>query len=168
MSPFSRSAAESAWGSLAAMPRLLVPDDIAQAVANTNPLFSTGADRWTQNCQRCVVAYEMRRRGFDVTAGGAESEHLPALAAKWIDPTTNEPPTWRSDWAAMELEPAGARLQVYVAWTDVDGALSGDAHVFVAEQTVDGLRFVDPQSGTPTWSGSSSAARVCSGSGWIH
>ncbi len=49
----------------------------------------------------------------------------------------------------MELEPAGARLKVYVAWTDVDGALSGDAHVFVAEQTVDGLRFVDPQSGSP-------------------
>ena len=32
----------------------------------TNPNYSKGTDEWRKNCQRCVVAYEMRRRGIDV------------------------------------------------------------------------------------------------------
>ena len=34
----------------------------------TNPKYNINSPEYRQNCQRCVCAYEMRRRGFDVTA----------------------------------------------------------------------------------------------------
>ncbi|MCD8025385.1 MAG: hypothetical protein LUF33_00180 [Clostridiales bacterium] len=34
----------------------------------TNPNYSTNKYEWTHNCQRCVSTYEMRRRGYNVTA----------------------------------------------------------------------------------------------------
>lgn len=34
----------------------------------TNPGFSTHAHEYMENCQRCVVAYEARRRGYNVIA----------------------------------------------------------------------------------------------------
>lgn len=36
------------------------------AVLGTNPRFSTPDTEYIENCQRCVVAYEARHRGFDV------------------------------------------------------------------------------------------------------
>ena len=39
----------------------------AQDLTATNPRYSEGLE-WQINCQRCVGAYEMRRRGYDVTA----------------------------------------------------------------------------------------------------
>ena len=46
-------------------------DDIhsqEQDLAMTNPLYNTGDACYRNNCQRCVVAYEARRRGYDVHA----------------------------------------------------------------------------------------------------
>jgi hypothetical protein len=43
----------------------------AQAVEDaqkTNPNFKTKAYEYTHNCQRCVPAWELRQRGFDVIA----------------------------------------------------------------------------------------------------
>lgn len=34
----------------------------------TNPGFSTHTHEYMENCQRCVVAYEVRRRGYHVIA----------------------------------------------------------------------------------------------------
>jgi len=41
---------------------------VQQDLADTNPNFETGLDGYTLNCANCTVAYEMRRRGFDVEA----------------------------------------------------------------------------------------------------
>ena len=38
------------------------------AMKNANPYFSTSYSEYSENCQRCVVAYELRRRGYDVIA----------------------------------------------------------------------------------------------------
>ena len=40
----------------------------AKATLNANPHFSGEYSEFSENCQRCVVAYEARRRGYDVTA----------------------------------------------------------------------------------------------------
>lgn len=40
---------------------------IDEALAATNPNYDKGLE-WQQNCQRCVFAYEMERRGYDVEA----------------------------------------------------------------------------------------------------
>ena len=46
------------------------PMGMANAVLNANPHFDPNMTykEFTENCQRCVVAYELRRRGYDVTA----------------------------------------------------------------------------------------------------
>ena len=48
--------------------KLTKREDIKTATKKVNPLYSTGDYAWTYNCQRCVVALEMRLRGYDVTA----------------------------------------------------------------------------------------------------
>ena len=44
------------------------PNSIAEAVVATNPHHSFSYREYSENCQRCVVAYELNRRGYDVTA----------------------------------------------------------------------------------------------------
>ena len=41
---------------------------MADAFFDANPYYSDNYAEFSQNCQRCVFAYEMRRRGYDVTA----------------------------------------------------------------------------------------------------
>lgn len=44
------------------------PKSIENAIVRVNPHFNRDFREYSENCQRCVVAYEMRRRGYDVTA----------------------------------------------------------------------------------------------------
>lgn len=44
------------------------PNSIADSVVETNPHWNTSYREFSENCQRCVVAYELNRRGYDVTA----------------------------------------------------------------------------------------------------
>jgi hypothetical protein len=44
-------------------------ETLAEAITKTNPLYDTGAAEWRNNCTRCVVAAEMRARGYQVVAG---------------------------------------------------------------------------------------------------
>lgn len=40
---------------------------VDEALAGSNPHYREGRE-WQQNCQRCIYAYEMQRRGYDVEA----------------------------------------------------------------------------------------------------
>lgn len=53
-----------------ALGRKRAPIDMTSAYKDANPNYdASGTYReYTENCQRCVVAYELRRRGYDVTA----------------------------------------------------------------------------------------------------
>ncbi len=44
------------------------PLSIGVATTGANPNYLPDYKEYSMNCQRCVVAYEMRRRGYDVTA----------------------------------------------------------------------------------------------------
>lgn len=44
------------------------PKSIADSLKNTNPNYNAAYAEYSENCQRCVVAYELRRRGYDVEA----------------------------------------------------------------------------------------------------
>lgn len=44
------------------------PKSIGESVMGTNPRHSPKYSEYSKNCQRCVVAYELRRRGYDVEA----------------------------------------------------------------------------------------------------
>lgn len=44
------------------------PLGILKAMKDANPFYSEAYSDFSENCQRCIVAYELRRRGYDVTA----------------------------------------------------------------------------------------------------
>lgn len=44
------------------------PESIASAMRNANPHYSREYSEYSENCQRAVVAYELRRRGYKVSA----------------------------------------------------------------------------------------------------
>ena len=45
-----------------------ISSSITEAIKATNPQFLTHNPAFMENCQRCVSAYEARRRGYDAIA----------------------------------------------------------------------------------------------------
>ena len=127
----------------------------ADDLAKTNPNFKPLDPKWAFNCQRCVSAYEARRRGFDVTAKprGGKGDRLPYMTDQngWPHVYENASlvPCFSNSGAntrgkvekLMEQWGDGARAIVRVQWK---GGNSG--HVFIAERVNGATRFVDPQS----------------------
>ncbi len=72
--------------------RMKTPDTLEQAAKRTNPRFDE--DRlYKVNCARVVNAYELRRRGFDVTASkkvNDNSQTDPTFQGTWINPTSKK------------------------------------------------------------------------------
>lgn len=114
----------------------------------TNPYRGIHDGR-EKNCQRCVVAYEMRRRGFDVVAKPAIIDGEDAVRenwrnlfydAKWIscDIGSGQAKVERllNEWGD------GASAEIYVFWKKKEYA-----HVFVAENRKNKIVYVDPQTG---------------------
>lgn len=131
------------------------PKTVDQTVAMTNPGYKHGGAGYRQNCQRCVPAYVMRRRGFDVIARPATVNENGTLSWKdrlytsWhrVFKGTNFLRCTGADRGKAEIIAKmaewgdGSIAEVRVLWTN------GEAHVFVAEQISGQVRFVDPQTG---------------------
>lgn len=126
----------------------------------SNPKYGSGTG-YTQNCQRCVPAYELRRRGYNVQAkpaivtptGKLSSKDPIIQGSKWMNGIFGNI-QWKKVWTGnglSDIENAmagwgdGARAEVYVNWKN------GGAHVFIAEQVNGQTRFLDPQSGAPDY-----------------
>lgn len=117
-------------------------------LANKN--YNKGIE-YQVNCQRCVPTYELRRRGYDVTAKPSILNDIDPINEKtWNHIFKN--PEWLSCGSGNGLTKIkdlmkkfgdGARAEVYVQWEN-----RKDAHVFVAEQRNGKTVFVDPQDGT--------------------
>lgn len=132
-------------------------------LALVNPNFKARKDkdgRYSNNCQRCVPAYEARRRGLDVVAKPVKMNKWGRISAydafarpesyKKVFPGV----TWKHGGDRPEKEITSfllaingdARAEVSVSW---DQELCGKSgrHVFVAEKTGNAIKFIDPQSG---------------------
>ena len=128
-----------------------IPPDITskENLDAVNPNFSSGKE-WKVNCQRCVPTYEMRARGYDVTAEPCDDyDNYDHLAYHPYDVWEN-PEVINCNGSGLEdIENAmknwgdGARAQICVAWDPGD-----DGHTFMAEQRNGKTYFVDPQSGS--------------------
>ncbi len=138
--------------------RLDKPDNIPHALAATNPRYGDNW-RWSNNCQRCIAAYEMRRRGFDVEAlpfpGSTDDLQYHTKKNGWpslfgrgvadlefiggVDGTGQ----LRDIRVLMNRYGDGARAVVYVKWKSNDLG-----HVFIAEQVGGETWLVDPQTGS--------------------
>lgn len=118
------------------------PMTMADALKGANPNYSKGK-QWRQNCQRCVIAYELRRRGYNVAAmpkligdkmrngsyffEGGESLWTRGLNLKQLESQL------------MKNEP-GARFIISVKWPR-----KRVGHTFIAERTKLGIVYLDPQ-----------------------
>ena len=137
--------------------------------AATNPNFKQGK-KWQINCQRCVTAYEARRRGINVEAKPCISNY-DSFSYMWTDEKKRilDPDGWTSAYRnpkpvycgavtgeatkdkvveQMKEWGAGARAIVRVQWRNYPSG-----HVFIAENTGKEIRFIDPQSNESDVSG---------------
>ncbi len=173
---------------LADIPRLDTVGDfdarVTEAMLATNPHFRDGIE-YQINCQRVVHAFEMRMRGYDVTAlpnpddnwgrfNTGYGKALEGLVARmdesqglllksqwrrtsqfrgmteqqkteWYERTSQAYKTFTDPEkhvrSIVESWPVGARGIVRFSRTE------GGGHVFNVVRTIDGIRFIDAQSG---------------------
>ncbi len=125
------------------------PFSIEDAAAIANPRFKEGQE-FQNNCQRCVQAYELARRGYDV-----EAKPIPQSGFNPIK-YGNElfagphgiPPAFETRLTSAEIReriaaaPIGARFFIIISWKDAPFD-----HAFAAEKTPFGIRYIDPQTG---------------------
>lgn len=127
------------------------------AVLGTNPGFSTHDPEYTENCQRCVVAYEARRRGFDAIAKPILFDRPDALPyivdevgwpavftdhkVEYCHADSAEQAKWKVE-ALMRKYGESSRAIVKVDWI---GQHKG--HLFIAENSHGTVYYVDPQTG---------------------
>lgn len=116
---------------------------------NANPFYNTrGAEGdFSENCQRCVVAYELRRRGYDVVALPTYAgDKLPSgnrwqgafQKARTIDVGSSNPRTAQNNLEKqMQSFGNGSR-----------GIVKIPGHVFNVENVRGKVRYVDAQTGT--------------------
>ena len=130
-----------------------VNDKHLESLKKVNPKYNNNifsADKnslkYNQNCSNCAVAYEMRRRGYEVTAGPAMPKLQKNPESAWLNPDIK----YVKQDGVAEIKNAlfcwgdGARAQVCVTWGDG----GGKGHVFIAEQRGKVTVFLDPQTGT--------------------
>ena len=135
--------------------------DGTQVFVRKNPSYKK---KFTINCQSCVVAHEMRRRGFDVEAIGKTKNSIPDILSRhtelaWLDKDGNTPTSTRVGWAytpgdadataaslVANLESATKTVGRYhIKWT-WGNMRSG--HIITCERLKNGkLRIYDPQCG---------------------
>lgn len=136
------------------------PDSIAQAARSANPLFSREYSEYSENCQRVVVAYELRRRGYKVYAQPTFSTddmgsitHVDyrrgTYSSRWSGAFQHARPenvgarTGRAMVGNVERRMAsygdGARAILQVQWR------RGGGHVFNVEQRNGRTLYIDAQ-----------------------
>ena len=128
--------------------RIKIEKSMDENLKDCNPNYSLGR-KWQTNCQRCVPAYEMRRRGYDVIA--TPKPNNPDRKDLSFNPFSvwKNPEVIKCSQNGMEdIEKMmkvwgdGARAQVVVTWKNTNAG-----HTFVAERINGKTIFVDPQTG---------------------
>jgi SPP1 gp7 family putative phage head morphogenesis protein len=121
------------------------------AKRDSNANFDVKSPGYTSNCQRSIVAYELQRRGYRVTA----------MAAPWNrgnDPVKNgfecflmknkkrqmeRAPKGRSQLESRLLQfGEGSRFAIFQTFSD---NRSKYGHIYIAERIGTGIKYIDPQ-----------------------
>jgi len=123
------------------------PMSIKRAYEGANPSFAKGR-QWKRNCQRCVCAYELRRRGYDVVAmPKMQGDKMHNGGDFFQEATINRVRGLtfaQLEKQLMEAKP-GARFIIEVRWPR-----SRVGHTFNAERLKRGIKYVDGQPGKDT------------------
>ena len=120
----------------------------------TNPNYKGDGDSleempWNRNCQRCVVAYLARFRGYNVTAKPRPNPRSPDyLASNWtLAYQGGEKLRWQSREECEEIVKGwgdGAVGVVRLPWRGAHGS----GHVFITRNIGGQVVFIDPQDGS--------------------
>lgn len=123
---------------------------IATAQWESNPYYSDTYREFSENCQRCVWAYEMQRRGYDVEALPTYKDDMMPSGGNWLkamDGITEADVSGRNNKAVIaNIEKQlkewgeGSRAIIRVKW---QGFASG--HVINVEYTNGKFYYVDAQ-----------------------
>ena len=133
------------------------PKEIQECLKDLNPYYATHTIAYTENCQRCVVAYEVRRRGYFALAKpylGGKTDLLPFMDAQhgwpavfWGQTAANcggltQKQAQENVGHQMHLFGNHSRAIVKFNWLHrVKG------HLFMAENIDDAIYFAGPQTG---------------------
>lgn len=132
-----------------------VPDSITKNAKAVNPKFGQG-NGYDTNCQRCVPAYELRRRGHNVEAmpnheekGSGTSKRL--FFVGWecfidadVKGALNYQPAVHKDRMLEDLKNLQDGARVAIIWTWRRTKIS---HAITCEKISGQLIFIDPQNG---------------------
>jgi len=121
------------------------PMETTEANVGANPNFNQGFE-YQVNCQRCVPAFELRKRGFNVTAKPKPPNNTINTSVNCFDTSL----TWvqgRADlMKQLNAFPDGARFGIRHGWAGTKKNSAGHTYVAVKENGV--IRFIDPQTGS--------------------
>lgn len=134
------------------------PMSMRAAYSGANPHFSRDYAEYSFNCQRAVIAYEARRRGYDVTA-------LPTYKGDILPRSTkNGNAFWMGAFQGAKPVSVGAKTRKEVqsnlaskmqSWGDGSRAIvrvgwknSRSGHVFNVENHNGKMYYVDAQTGS--------------------
>ena len=127
------------------------PMTIEKALEGTNPNYNKSWG-YNNNCQRCVQAYEMRRRGYNVEAlprkkrnnnilWGSECFENYGKNQRSFNCGFTFNQTKSQLFSELASAPDGARYSVYIKWNK-----GSSSHVFIAEKVNGVVKYIDPQS----------------------
>lgn len=124
---------------------------MTDAYFDANPFYSDSYREFSQNCQRCVMAYEMRRRGYDVEALPTYENDTMPMGGNWMSALkgatatdvgrTTENATIKNIESQMKQWGDGSRAILRIKWA---GGNSG--HVINVEYANGKLNVYDAQS----------------------
>lgn len=121
---------------------------VMEALAGANPFYNGGTQGdFSANCQRAVVAYEMRRRGYDVMA-------LPTYAGDRMPSAGNWEKVFngakRINVGASSPQKVQANLEAHMKsfGNGSRGIIGIPGHVFNVENVGGKIRYVDAQTNT--------------------
>lgn len=114
-----------------------------EASKGTNPHYDNGYDAYSSNCQRCVLTYEARRRGYDVTALPTYHGDMLPYSGDYLKSLSN-PHTVGVGKSVKKIESemrsygSGSRAIIHVM-------RGNNGHVFMAENINGKISYIDPQ-----------------------
>lgn len=124
---------------------------IATGLEYSNPNYDTGKYAWTYNCQRCVWAYELIQRGYNVTAAARPTRpdqycyeygiermagrSFTNVGAAKVGTVMNNIDKTMANWGE------GSRAFIVNYWK------GGGGHIYMVERKGGQTRLIDPQPG---------------------
>lgn len=121
---------------------------IEEDVKRINPLFEDVTDQSKHNCVLCSVTYDLRRRGYDVTAKGAGIGYYNDEVEPWYNNKIKYKEVEKNRYAPISpetimtaLKTEGGRGIVNVNWK------GGGGHAMAYDNDGGSLKIIDGQTG---------------------